>query len=351
MSIEILHSGIQPITHSAPTFFNSFVDFAACSDELLITSGYISVDALLFLRENVEQLPRLRVCVGMHAFNGFTASQFHTLAKLSLDIDQHNRGEVRICTAFPFHGKVYSFFKKGRILGSIVGSSNLSCVTPTIRSNRSFEVDVAIRDSPVLQEIVALQTEIIDKSASTFHEFPTPKFITHNTQMDVLIEETKAENIGPQKLRQFWIHRTEPSFKLQLKCTPKSNLNVYHGKGRKSTATGLVLPRPWYEIEIIVSNSITSQAGYPRDSKFNAVTDDGYMFEIKTQGDYSKNFRSTGGLSVLGAWIKGRLENAGVLEVGQFIDESVLENYGRNYVELTATDDSSIWLLDFSVRH
>lgn len=137
---------------------------------------------------------------------------------------------------------------------------------------------------------------------------------------------------------------------MTLKTQRKSLLNVYFGKGRENTRTGLVRPRPWYEAEIIVSNTITQQDGYPRDSIFTVITDDGYSFEVKTQGDYSKNFRSTGGgLSTLGAWIKGRMENAGVLKVGQFIDESILDAYGRKDIELIATDDENVWLLDFSV--
>ncbi|MFW1969915.1 hypothetical protein ACG95P_23045, partial [Acinetobacter guillouiae] len=45
---------------------------------------------------------------------------------------------------------------------------------------------------------------------------------------------------------------------------PSSNLNVYFGKGRENKATGKIIPRPWYEIEIISSNDVNSLIDYPK---------------------------------------------------------------------------------------
>jgi hypothetical protein len=72
------------------------------------------------------------------------------------------------------------------------------------------------------------------------------------------------------------------------------------------------------------------------------------MFKCKTQGDYSKNFRSADDLKILGKWIKGRLEESGALIPGKAIDPSTLDRYGRRDVELISTSDPDIWLLNFS---
>lgn len=134
--------------------------------------------------------------------------------------------------------------------------------------------------------------------------------------------------------------------------SPQSNLNAFFGKGREAK-NGLVKPRHWYEVELIVPKNITEQNGYPKaktdDAIFDVITDDGWSFKCKVSGDYSKNFRSEGDLKILGKWLKGRLENAGVLKVGDPVTKETLELYGRDTFTLTKTIRPGIWYLDFGV--
>jgi hypothetical protein len=123
----------------------------------------------------------------------------------------------------------------------------------------------------------------------------------------------------------------------------------------------VVQPRHWYESELIVPNAITEQSGYPQkntdSAAFDVITDDGWEFSCKVSGDYSKNFRSEDDLKILGKWIKGRLENAGVLEVGQLVTPETFANYGRDSFSLIKTNKRIIcngqprdlWYLDFGV--
>jgi hypothetical protein len=76
-----------------------------------------------------------------------------------------------------------------------------------------------------------------------------------------------------------------------------------------------------------------------RDSGDHVYTDDGWKFDCKIQGDYGKNFRSAGDLKTLGRWIKGRLERAECLKVGQPVTEEVLQKYGRKTISLKETSD------------
>lgn len=143
--------------------------------------------------------------------------------------------------------------------------------------------------------------------------------------------------------------RTGATYQIALKDTPKSNLNVYFGKGRLTTKTGLIRPRHWYEVEIIVSKEVTQLPGYPEKGvDFFVVTDDGWKFECNVNGDYSKNFRSSNNLQILGRWVKGRLEDAGCLTVGEPVTEEVYSCYGRSHMSLEPTADPNIWYLDFS---
>lgn len=121
------------------------------------------------------------------------------------------------------------------------------------------------------------------------------------------------------------------------------------------TRTGVIQPRHWYEVELIVPSIVTSLAGYPQKETpgavFDVITDDGWKFSCKVSGDYSKNFRSEDDLKILGKWIKGRLENAGVLEVGQPVTPETFQQYGRDNFSLTKMGSGNLWYLDFGVNH
>ena len=95
----------------------------------------------------------------------------------------------------------------------------------------------------------------------------------------------------------------------------KSNINKCYAKGRLNSRTGVVTERGWWETEIIVSSSTTSNPNYPDSNKpFFVVTDDGWMFKAHVSGDYKKNFESDIDLKVLGYWLKGRLVSSGLID-------------------------------------
>ena len=79
---------------------------------------------------------------------------------------------------------------------------------------------------------------------------------------------------------------------------------------------------------------------------------------MRTSGDYGKNLRSKDDLTILGRWIKGRMEANGALKSGELLTSSSLDSYGRNSITLTQTsleeDDTengklSVWYADFGV--
>ena len=52
----------------------------------------------------------------------------------------------------------------------------------------------------------------------------------------------------------------------------------------------------------------------------------------------------------MGMWVKGKLLDAGVVKVGEFITSEMLEKYGSESLILTATDNPDLWLLEYGVR-
>ena len=145
-------------------------------------------------------------------------------------------------------------------------------------------------------------------------------------------------------------------FSHRIKTAPyagKSNINAWNGKPRLQRRPGGIThtPRPWYEFEIILPEEERLDSGCPPPGDFTVVTDDGWSFECRRQGDYGKNIRSKPTLLILGKWVKGRLEASGALRTGDLVTDETLDSYGRGDIRFTQIEDeSSHWYLDFSVN-
>jgi hypothetical protein len=255
-------------------------------------------------------------------------------------------GGVFLSTAFKYHGKAYSFSKYDAPFASIIGSNNLSSIT---EYSRVYETSLLFHDMTKNVELDHFITGLINVckplnacSITSFKEYN--KLLEGHEdveQADISI----IESLG----------LSSTSFKIPLKAGDsysRSNLNVFFGRGRVDRR-GLVKPRHWYEVELIVPSEITSRPKYPQansaNSIFDVITDDGWKFKCKVSGDYSKNLRSEGNLKILGKWLKGRLENAGALKVGELVTEETLRKYGRSDFDLIKTDTQNLWYLDFRV--
>ena len=73
-------------------------------------------------------------------------------------------------------------------------------------------------------------------------------------KMQLLDGHEFVEKVAPQNLAKAINAKTDISFEIPIKpyeVSPQSNLNVFFGKGRESK-NGLVKPRHWYEVELIV---------------------------------------------------------------------------------------------------
>lgn len=339
--MDLIASKLPPVRHGHPDFFTRFGALAADADEICLTVGYVSEKSLLFLKENIESgsIRKVTLTIGMHRFEHFTPTQYYLLKEIAELLHRSGKGAVEICTAFPFHGKLYIFRTAGQPKAALLGSSNLSGLE---ESKRIFELDVEIKEEGLLQQLEALQDDIRAKAADPFLAWKPEKF----KPSDLMAGVPSADAVPQEEVISIR-RRRGTEYRLRLKCTKKSNLNTPYGKARETKKTGYLQSRGWYEFEIIVSTSILAEPGYPRLKAFNVITDDGWRFRCKTSGTNGKNFRSEGNLKVLGRWIKGRMEETGKLKVGEFVTESHLAAYGRNYISLWSTDDPELWFLSF----
>jgi hypothetical protein len=339
--MELLLSGYQPAKFSNRTPSKVWLDNLSKAEQIRIATGYISSASLIELKKIVEvnEKPHIEMLIGMHYFDGFTKHQYSSAFELNKTLQERNRGTVYLSNAMRFHGKLYSFKDKEKCFGAMVGSSNLSSI---IGGYKIYEADCFLEGD---------NAELIDKSIQDLFgkigkpitDFQINNFIKSN---DLLKNHYGVNKVSHEELTKIFATRTGVTFDIPMKTEAKSNLNCFFGKGRVNQR-GFEMPRPWYEVEIIVPVSITRLPNYPTNRTFDVVTNDGWRFTCDTNGQNSKNFRSQNDLTILGKWIKGKLEQNDSLELAAPVTESVLKNYGKSTIKLSATQDSNLWLIEF----
>ena len=352
--MEFLFSNYPPMKTDCKTFSDTFYGLIPQTSKLDIAVGYVSSDALIELQKTIElnsNIRTLNLIVGMHYFDWFTKLQYDAAMHLNDFLMSNKLGGVRLVHAFRYHGKLYSYSNDTGPFAGIIGSNNLSSIVDG--GVRVYESSVLLRDAAAAKQMNDFISRLMQTSTKNIAELEIDTF---NDENALLEGHEFVEKVSPQKLAAAMCAKTDVAFEIPIKpyeISPQSNLNVFFGKGRESK-NGLVKPRHWYEVELIVPKSVTSQPGYPQSQTDNAVftviTDDGWSFKCKVSGDYSKNFRSEGDLKILGKWLKGRLENAGVLTVGSPVTADTLKRYGRNSFTLTRTTMPGVWFLDFEVK-
>lgn len=343
--MELLLSNYPPAIFKCDTSKN-YMEHALKECKILkIASGYISSDALIDLKRIIElnSRPRLELLIGMHFFDGFTKNQYDAASALNSFLIEKNLGFVYLANTLKFHGKMYSFTMMDTSKSAIVGSSNLGSLYDTV--NRQYEADILLKGEESLFVHNSLK-EIITKIGSPLESISINNFIEFN---QLLENHENVKKINKDQKADLLGNLTGVKFEIPIKSEPKSNLNAYFGKGRENKR-GYIAPRPWYEVELIVSKIITSKPGYPANKSFDIYTDDNWSFKCETNGDNSKNFRSKDDLKILGKWIKGRMEESGALKMGTQVTNEVISKYGRNTISLCATKNPDVWYLDFDAN-
>lgn len=354
--MEFLFSNLPPVRTKLPTFVDTFYSLIPEAIRLDIAVGYITADSLAVLKQTVaynNNIEVLNLIIGMHRWEKFTKLEYNAAIDLNTFLLKEQRGEVRLVIPFRFHGKLYSYSNHNGAFAGIIGSNNLGSIVEN--RTRTYEASVVLRDEKQVIEMRAF----IDHLSSDASDNLADCAITDFKEVNTLLEDHEnVEKLSNDELAEVVSSLTETSFTIPLvkngKVPQKSNLNVFFGEGRLIKAKGVVQPRHWYETELIVPNTITTIPGYPQkntvSAEFNVVTDDGWRFSCKVSGDYSKNFRSKDDLKILGKWIKGRLENSGVLNVSQPITLETFDSYGRQDFTFTKTTIPNLWYIDFGVN-
>ena len=304
-----------------------------------IASGYISLHTIQAYNSQLEEIARLhgnvQLMLGMAFYEGLSVKQYDACLDLHNRLSAYTNSGVYVAHGRRYHGKIYDFNQQGNNK-VFVGSSNFS------PSGLAGNIECTV--------------EIVDSVQKTkVNNFLDSLFVNHSERIDDVVINTGSRTVVTltvnDKYRRLLKHTrivdtSLPSLMIDLERIaekPSSNLNVYFGKGRENKQTGKIVPRPWYEIEIISSTDINSLPNYPKGD-FYAYTDDGLIIPMRTQGDYFKNLRSKDSLQIFGMWLKGKLERAGVLKKYDPVTIDTLREYGNSQLKLYKISDKRYFM-------
>lgn len=389
--MPLLYSNVPPLRTPAGKYtLPEYIEVKAKeADCMYIAVGYASKNALREISRIVSEhkISKIVLVLGMYYIEGFPESIYNA----ARDVDEEWRalgiGEIRLTKSMKYHGKVYGFYKNGKIIGAVIGSHNLGAISPEAGNLRQYELSFFTEDADECAALDVHLQSVTTTPVSVPFSSVTDANVVHedNRKLDGVegVVKVSSADVDAYKATQtaisFDIPLKVPGIPSSTQDFMKSNVNKCYAKGRLNTRTGVVTERGWWETEIIVSKSTTSQPTYPeRDVPFFVITDDGWKFKMHVSGDYSKNFESHGDLKILGYWLKGRLVAAGFIEPvdspaadlenvvrGEsdiyrkckgVITYQKLAKYGRTSVTLTKTlnkladDDGSmldVWVLSF----
>ena len=220
-------------------------------------------------------------------------------------------------------------------MGGFIGSSNLGSFMGTSKSN--IEADIFLPGNEARSIDYYIKHVISDLGTEFSLAAPITSFLPPET--DLLKGLEHVTQLTESEFSAAMSTLTNVSVEIPLKTEPKSNLNTYFGAGK---AKGKYSPRSWYEVELIIPKSTPYRDLLPthEQGRFRVVTPDRYSFYCERQGSYDKNFRSCDDLRILGKWIKGEMENKGVIRCGEMVTDSTLAAFRRNKLVLTkSTED------------
>ena len=300
---------------------------------------------------NIAKTGPVRLILGMYQGEGaFSAALYSNLIQLHKDLvnvattNGIKGSGVYICKEREYSGKIY-----------VIGQEHSELVW--LGSNNFSEAGLAshlgacatIKDPKDVKEI----KEYIDYLCSSEISVTIDKFRFTKAPEKIDLHRLPTTKTLPSSL----VLDASLEIPLNVDEQERSALNLCFSSGRVDSK-GIYTPRPWYEVEISSNQKVRSDSIYPQTNnvestiknlkknhkcEFKALLFDGnkyYETKLSTYSDYNKAMGSNP-RTVLGEFIKGKLQEAGVLKRGDLITSDTLAAYGKDFVTLTRYTDTS----------
>lgn len=324
-----------------PKLREVLIDEFKKAEDIRIATGYVGWSTIEefygSLQECVANLGSVKLLIGMAFWEGLSARTFEALARVNKMLKEHNDGSgVYFCVDRRFHGKFY-LTERGLDNFYAIGSSNFS--HHGVDSNH--EANLAEWNSKAYTALSRYFRNLMDRAVG-FED------------VNIHIKGKKSDYIDSASLKPtsifFDVAKSPVSFALPIKITPKSNINLYCGAGRKNSS-GKYSLRPFFEVEINISKVIAGGRisrfipNLIEPYRFRVVTDTQNVMDAVIKRKFSKGnqnqnagFHKTGGdfftekRVELGRYIKGHLMEQGALNYGQMVTEEMLEECNAQYL-------------------
>ena len=355
---------------------DSFNDQISKADRVEIAVGYISSASISELEMLVEKwgIQKIHLTIGMYYIEGMPEGAYHIAMKLNQKWMESGIGEIRIVKAFKYHGKVYCFYRDGRPFSAMIGSANLGAIKLEAKNRRQYELSAITTDDDDLkkidQHISQINEPICSANIAEIKGMPLIREVNTALNGIELVTSVPKTNVAfyerckadIQFLLQLKVPKADERHMDDGKHFTKSNINVCYAAPRNKRKA-----RDWYETQLTVGADIYKMKGYPKKNKpFFVVTDDGYWFKAHTTSDNNKQFSAVGDELIMGRWLKGRLEVAGIVKPVNntaedtdrqgMITQEMLDEYGCDRLLFkktgqTALDEDGnpldVWMLSF----
>jgi hypothetical protein len=343
-------------------FGNEIKNELSRSVNVEIATGYFGYKVLNDFTETFLKIARrgsCRLLFGMIFHERATQKQKDCLDELNHKLKDINNESGVFLTIEPYHGKIFKL-KNSNGEKFYVGSSNFS--PSGFGDNTEFNLEIKNPEDQI--------------SINKFLEFLFYEKGENSIGYPLDLVELRLKNIKDKKdpskssLEDYKINKSEfpekvltPGIKILLRPDkqPKSSLNLYFQKGRKTKKDGrdIYSPRPWYEVEITTLKKEQLIKGYPKAEWTAFAEDNGnyYKLDMMTSGgniNRPKDIMSSkkikngrkGGRHILGQLIKGKLERKKCLKNFEAVTSETLDNYGRDFIELKKVSNKE-YILEF----
>ena len=309
-----------------------------------IATGYASLDIIHAYSNDFIKIAEngglARLLLGMAFYEGLSEKKLDSLTELNKKLNFYQNGSgVFVTYSRRYHGKLY-YFKSNTIENIYVGSSNFSTSGTSGNIECTLSIDNKFQKTEIisfLEDLYSFENSVTIDKANII--IPGSKKYEQKISLNNL---ESLNRYNPKTINTSLLPKIEFSL-LRIAEKEKSNLNVYFGRGRWNRQTGKVLPRPWYEIELIANKELASNQYYPKGD-FLAYTDDGYIIPMRTQGDYYKNIRSKKSLQIFGMWLKGKLQKSRALKKFTPVTLDTLEEYGNDKINFYKIEEGKYFI-------
>ena len=208
--------------------------------------------------------------LGMYCIEGFPESIYNTAIEISKSWKDEGFGEIRATNSMKYHGKVYGFYKNEVPIAVLVGSHNLSSLHLDANNLRQYDLSMYSEEGEDCEAVSLHLTTVIKSPVSLPIDEIENFTIIHeeNTKLNGVEGVTKVSQADVEVTK---LAQTNITFNIPLKVPGmpgvsedfmKSNINKCYAKGRLNSRTNVVTEHGWWETEVIVPSSITSQKNY-----------------------------------------------------------------------------------------